>query len=35
MIPVDQIASLALFARVVQHGSFSAAAREAGSRSRR
>ena len=30
MIPVDQIASLALFARVVQHRSFSAAAREAG-----
>ena len=30
MIPVDQIASLALFARVVHHGSFSAAAREAG-----
>jgi DNA-binding transcriptional LysR family regulator len=30
MIPMDQIASLALFARVVQHRSFSAAAREAG-----
>ena len=30
MIPVDQIASLALFARVVHHRSFSAAAREAG-----
>jgi DNA-binding transcriptional LysR family regulator len=30
MIPVDQVASLALFARVVHHHSFSAAAREAG-----
>lgn len=30
MIAVEQIASLALFARVVQHRSFSAAAREAG-----
>jgi DNA-binding transcriptional LysR family regulator len=30
MIPIDQVTSLALFARVVQHGSFSAAAREAG-----
>ena len=30
MIPVDQVASLALFARVVHHRSFSAAAREAG-----
>lgn len=30
MIPVDQIAALALFARVVHHRSFSAAAREAG-----
>jgi DNA-binding transcriptional LysR family regulator len=30
MIPIDQITSLALFARVVQHRSFSAAAREAG-----
>jgi len=30
MIPVDQLASLALFARVVHHRSFSAAAREAG-----
>jgi DNA-binding transcriptional LysR family regulator len=30
MIPVDQVASLALFARVVHHGSFTAAAREAG-----
>jgi len=30
MTPVDQVGSLALFARVVQHRSFSAAAREAG-----
>jgi len=30
MIPIDQIGSLALFARVVHHRSFSAAAREAG-----
>ena len=30
MIPIDQISSLALFARVVHHRSFSAAAREAG-----
>jgi DNA-binding transcriptional LysR family regulator len=30
MIPVDQFASLALFARVVHHRSFSGAAREAG-----
>ena len=30
MIPVNQVASLALFARVVHHRSFSAAAREAG-----
>ena len=30
MTPVDQVASLALFARVVHHRSFSAAAREAG-----
>jgi DNA-binding transcriptional LysR family regulator len=30
MIPIDQVGSLALFARVVHHGSFSAAAREAG-----
>jgi DNA-binding transcriptional LysR family regulator len=30
MIPVDQVASLALFARVVHHGSFTAAARAAG-----
>ncbi|HEY3586314.1 MAG TPA: LysR family transcriptional regulator, partial [Myxococcaceae bacterium] len=30
MIPIDQVTSLALFARVVQHRSFSAAAREAG-----
>ena len=30
MISVDQVGSLALFARVVQHRSFSAAAREAG-----
>ena len=30
MIPIDQVSSLALFARVVHHRSFSAAAREAG-----
>ena len=30
MIPIDQVTSLALFARVVHHRSFSAAAREAG-----
>jgi DNA-binding transcriptional LysR family regulator len=30
MIPVDQLPSLALFARVVHHRSFSGAAREAG-----
>jgi len=30
MLPLDQVASLALFARVVRHRSFSAAAREAG-----
>jgi DNA-binding transcriptional LysR family regulator len=30
MIPIDQVTSLALFARVVHHGSFSAAAREVG-----
>ena len=30
MIPIDQVGSLALFARVVHHRSFSAAAREAG-----
>src|SRR5689334_1489386 len=30
MFPIDQVTSLALFARVVHHGSFSAAAREVG-----
>ncbi len=30
MIPLDDLPSLALFARVVHHRSFSAAAREAG-----